>query len=353
MFVAIIIIFLLCVSFSFIEENMKRRDTLLLFMVIGLIMIVIAGIRVPGETPDSENYENNYYSITSLDSDDYLQEISFVYISYFLNVLGLSVNALFFAYALLSVPLRLTAIWKMSKLPILTLSIYISFYYQLHDLVQIRCAVASALFLLAVYYQTENNRKAALAFILLGTLFHYSALAGLIILLLNNKELNTWWQTGLYLVIPVAIIFYAAGLDIATMIPDELGGNRLKLYKSLKEYGIEGDLEGVAIYKNPMVLTNVCLYFFCLFFHKTLTEQCKYVPILLKIMAIAFLCRLTLDNISSVVSSRLFEYFDVVSIFLWTAVIYAFSPVNIGKIFTHTVSTARLLYSVLIYTLQL
>ena len=315
-------------------------------------MIIIAGTRGPFDTPDSYEYEEAFNAIRSLDSS-ILMEPSFIYISYFLDTLGLGLNTLFFIYAFLSIPIRLGAIWKMSKLPLLTLSIYISFYYQLHDLIQIRCAVASALFLYAVYYYAEGKRLIAILFILLGAIFHYSALAGLVIFLFSNKELNIWWQCILYLVIPICFIFYFAGLDITSLIPEQLWGDRFVKYRTLKELGREGVLEGVAPYKNIMILINIVLFYVSLYYHKVLTLNYKYVPLLLKILAFAFICRLTMDNISSVLSSRLFEYFDIVSIFLWTAIIYAFSPVYMGKIATNIVSTGRILFSIFIYTLHL
>lgn len=352
MALAILTIFTICMSLSFVEERMKRRDILLVIMLIGIVMIIIAGTRGPKDTPDSYEYEEAFNSIHSLDSS-ILMEPSFIYISYFLNTLGLGLNALFFVYAFLSIPIRIGAIWKMSKLPLLTLSIYISFYYQLHDLIQIRCAVASALFLYAVYYCAEGKRLIATLFILCGAIFHYSALAGFAIFLFGNKELSIWWQCILYLVIPICFIFYFAGLDITYLIPEQLLGDRFEKYRALKEWGKEGILEGVAAHKNYMILINIVLYYGSLYFHKVLTQNYKYVPILLKILALAFICRLTLDNISSVLASRLFEYFDIISIFLWTAVIYAFIPVYMGKIATNIVSTGRILFSIFIYTLHL
>jgi len=353
MALAILTIFAICMSLSFMEERMKARDVFLVMMLIGIVMIIIAGTRGPEDTPDSQEYENTFNSIRSLDGSKINMEPSFIYISYLLNTLGLGLNALFFTYAFLSIPIRLGAIWKMSKLPLLTLSIYISFYYQLHDLVQIRCAVASSLFLFAVYYCAENKRLTAMYFILVGAIFHYSALAGFAIFFFSNKELNIWWQTILYLIVPVCFIFYFAGLDLTYLVPDQLGGDRLETYRSLKEWGQEGDLEGVAAHKNFLILINIVMYYGALYYHKVLTQNYKYVPILLKILAFAFFCRLTLDGISSVLASRLFEYFDVVSIFLWTAVIYAFIPVYIGKIATNIVSTGRVLFSIFIYTLHL
>ena len=150
---------------------------------IGVTMVVIAGSRSPYDTPDSDNYELMYYSVNSL--DDLIREPSFVYLSYYLNTFGFGINALFFAYAIMSVPLRLEAICKLSPLPILTLSIYISYFYQLHDLMQMRTAVASSLFLFAIYFRAEKRFWPTLWCILIGFLFHYSALARLPVSLLG------------------------------------------------------------------------------------------------------------------------------------------------------------------------
>ena len=352
MLIAIVFIFFVCLFFSLFEENMKKRDKLLVMAAVGIIMIVIAGTRGVFDTPDSDNYEEMFDETTTVD-DEGMREPSFSIISYYLNLFGFGVNALFFVYAMLSVPLRIGAIWKLSKLPLLTLSIYISFYYQLHDLVQIRCAVASAAFLMAIYHHLEQRNKVALVWILIGIFFHYSAVAGLLIFLFNNKPLERRHIIFLLGVLLFGIAFFFSGLDFSVFVPEQFGGDRMQVYRQLKENGLEGDLEGLVFYRNPMVLTNIMLYLGCIYFHKPLTEHYKYLPFMLKMMAMAFFFLLTMTNISSVVSSRLFEYFDVVSIFLWTAVIHAFRPVFAGRVVVHLLSTARLLYSVLIYTLHL
>ena len=315
-------------------------------------MIMIAGFRVAGVTPDSEAYESMYYS-GSKSITDKLTEPSFLFIRDILLSYHLGINALFFVYALISVPLRLTAIWKLSSLPLLTLCMYISHYYLLHDVVQMRCAVASALFLLALYYRLEHKNRIALLCIFCGWLFHYSALVGLIIFLLDNKPLKQWHGVIMYLIIPLGIVFSVSGWDIAQFVPTELGGDKLQMYRELKDKGIEGELEGIPFYRDPAILLNICLYYGCVFYRQTLSECNKYFPMLLKIMGIAFICKFTLGNLSSVLASRLFEYFDVVSIFLWTMAVYAFYPQIVGKILVNLASTVRFLTGVLIFVLGL
>lgn len=351
MFIAIIVIFAICISFSFVEEQIKERDKIVLFFLIGIGMILIAGTRDIYDTPDSDNYERMFYSAKTLDS--VIREPSFTFIAYYLKELGLGINALFFTYAIMSIPLRLHIIWKMSSMPLITLAIYISHYYQLHDLMQIRAAVASALFLFAVYYRVEKNNKYAVLCLLVGTLFHYSALAGFIIFMFSSKPLKKYQEIILYSIVPLCMIFYFAGFDLGSFIPDEWGGNRLAVYRQLKDKGIEDEQAGWIFYKNPIVITNICMYYGCLIYHKFLTDYDKYLPIMIKIMAFAFFCMLTLENISSVLASRLNEYFEIVSIFMWTTAIYAFTPQLYGKIIINFVSSARCFACILVYTLGL
>ncbi len=335
-------------AFALIEENMQRKDVLMIMGIIGIVMIITAGTRSPYDTPDSDNYEIMYYSINSL--DDTIREPSMVYISYYLKALGFGINALFFTYAFLSIPLRLGAICKLSPLPILTLSIYISYFYQLHDLMQIRCAVASSLFLFAIYFRTEKRWWWAILCILLGFLFHYSAITGLVIFFFSNKELKKWQRIVLAAVVPLGLLFYFFGFDYSIFIPDELGGDRLAAYRELKDKGKEDDLSWV-FYKSPVFMLNVILYYGCLLYYNALSMSYKYVPIMLKTMAFAFICMLTLGTLSAVLASRLYEYFAIVSIFLWTAAAYAFRPLNYGKILINSVIVVQCLANVFIYTL--
>ena len=352
MLIALILLFLTCMTASFYEERLLQRDKVVIYLLLGVVMILIAGFRETGVTPDSEAYESMYYS-GGKSLTDKLVEPTFIFFRDFLQSFDLGINALFFVYAILSVPLRLTAIWKISNMPLLTLSIYISYYYQLHDVVQMRCAVASALFLLALYYRLEHKNYYSLLCIVCGWLFHYSAIAGLIIFLIDNKPMKQWHSVILYLIVPLGIIFSFSGWDIGQFIPTELGGDKLQMYRELKDKGIEGELEGIPFYKDPAILLNICLFYGCIVYRQLLSESNKYFPMLLKIMGVAFICKFTLGNLSSVLASRLFEYFDVVSIFLWTMAVYAFYPVIVGKAIVSFASTVRFATSMLVFVLGL
>jgi hypothetical protein len=165
--------------------------------------------------------------------------------------------------------------------------------------------------------------------------------------------MKQWHSVILYLIVPLGIIFSFSGWDIGQFIPTELGGDKLQMYRELKDKGIEGELEGIPFYKDPAILLNICLFYGCIFYRQLLSESNKYFPMLLKIMGVAFICKFTLGNLSSVLASRLFEYFDVVSIFLWTMAVYAFYPVIVGKAIVSFASTVRFATSMLVFVLGL
>jgi hypothetical protein len=351
MVIALVLLFVMAASLSFIEDRISDRDKKLLYILLGIAMILIAGLREVGSTPDSIDYERMFYG----KSDKILEaatEPSFAIISSFLNSFSLGVNSLFTTYALISIPIHLSVFWKLSKMPLLTLTVYISYYYMMHDMVQIRCSVASAFFLWAIFFYVEEKKKHALACILTGIFFHYSATVGLLLFIARNK-IPDWQKYLLYLIVPIGLVAYFTNLDIFYLVPDEFGGAKLEAYRRLKDKGLEEMQAGIHFEGNPLIWLNIILYYACIFYKDYLTKYCKYVPIAIKIQAFAFCCLFFIKGFSMVVGNRLNDYFSVASIILWTASVYAFYPRIIGKIVNNLVSAVRFVASMLIYALSL
>ena len=351
MVIALVLLFLLTMFLSLIEERLSERDKLMFFIMLGMIMILIAGLREVGSTPDSQDYEDMYYGKTNKILEA-ATEPSFAIISSILNALSLGTNALFLTYAFISISIHLSAFWKMTKMPLMMLTVYISYYYMMHDMVQIRAAVASGLFIWAIYFYVEEKKKYALICILTGIFVHYSATVGLLLFLLKEKMPN-WQKAILYLVVPIGIVAYFMNLDISYLVPDELGGAKLAAYRNLKDKGIEEQQAGIRFEGNPLIWANIILYYASIFYKDHLTKYCKYVPFAIKVQAIGFCCLFFLHGVSAVLGNRLNDYFSVASIILWTASVYAFYPLIMGKIVNSFVSAVRFVASMLIYALSL
>ena len=351
MVISLILLFFICLSLSFFEERLSDREKLIAYYVLGAMMILIAGLREVGSTPDSLSYEEMFYAKEG-DLMVLLREPSFSMIVDLLRSFSLGVNALFFTYAILSIPLHLAVFWKMSKLPLLTLTIYISYYYMMHDMVQIRCAVASALFLWAIYWYLEKKRLYALAFILMGTFFHFSAAAGLVLFVLSNR-FPTWQRVALCALVPIGLVVYFTHFDISSFIPDEWGGLKLMRYRQMRDKGIEDDQQGWKLQINILIWLNILLYYLSIYYHDYLVKKFKYVTIAIKLQAVGFCFLFFAYNISKVLGNRMNDYFSVVSVLLWTASFYLFRPKLFSKILNNAISTVRFITSMLGYALSL
>jgi hypothetical protein len=351
MVLSLVLLFVSCLFLSFFEERLKHRDKVILYVLLGLGMICIAGLRAVGSTPDTESYELMYYQKSNIILAK-ATEPTFELISSILRSMSLGVNALFFAYAIISVPIHLAAFWKISKMPFITLTIYVSYYYMMHEMVQIRAGVAAGLFLLAIYYYVEKKKAIAFAFILLGTTFHYSAAAGLVIFFLRDR-LPAWQKIFLYAIIPVGLIVYFTHVDISYVIPDKLIGTKLALYREMRDKGIEDEQAGWQLEMNVIIWMNIVLYYASIFYNEYLMKHCKYVNVSIKIQAIAFIFLLYLNGVSKVLGNRMYDYLSIANIILWTASVYAFAPRMLSKIISNTISAIRFFASMVAYALSL
>ena len=125
MIISLALLFVICMTSSFFEERLLQRDKVILYVLFGIAMVLITGLREVGVTPDSDAYEIMYTGGGNVLLEE-LMEPSFTFIANILNSFSLGINALFITYALISIGLHLPILWKMSRLPLVTLTIYIS-----------------------------------------------------------------------------------------------------------------------------------------------------------------------------------------------------------------------------------
>ena len=351
MVVSLVLIFITCLSLSFFEDRLSDRDKKVIYAFLGIAMIMIAGMREVGSTPDTETYEEMYYAKEG-SLIELLTEPSFYIISNFLHSFSLEVGGLFMAYAIISVPIHLTALWKLSRVPFLTLTLYISYYYMMHEMVQMRAGVAAGLFLWAIYFYVNQKKPYTLLFILLGTFFHYSAIVGLVIFFLGN-DFPKWQKYILYAIVPVGMVVYFTQIDIFSIVPDEWGGLKLMKYRTMREKGVEDELAGWKFEINILIWMRIVLYYCCIYYHDYLVKHFKYTSVAIKLQGVGFCFLFFVNSLSMVVGNRMNDYFSVASILLWTASIYAFYPRLVGKIIINIISTVRFVTSMLGYALSL
>ena len=350
MVISLALLFIACMISSFFEERLLHRDKVILYFIFGVAMILIAGLRKVGATPDSIEYETMYYGGNAV--LEKLTEPTFSLFVSILRPLSLGVNALFITYAFISIAIHLPVFWKLSRLPLLMLTIYISYYFMMQEMVQMRAGVAAGLFLWAIYYYVEKRKVAALICIVIGIFFHYSAAAGLVLFLMSDK-LPQWQKVILYLIIPIGLVAYIAELDLSLLVPEEFGGGKLATYRQLKDKGIEDELAGWPLRNNILIWMNMVLYTCCIYYSEYLSKYCKYTVIAIKLQAVGFCFLFFANGVSAVLGNRMNDYFSIANIILWTASVYAFYPRIVGLSISNFISSFRFVASIIAYALAL
>ena len=336
----ILAIFITTAILCYIDGYIKKYKIPLYFLI-GLILILIAGLREVGIDPDSENYEYTFHNYFKSNSEDVI-EPSFLAISYLLNFVTDNVHALFLLYALLGVTLKLYAFKKASHFYFLPPLCYISFYFILHELTQIRAGIVSGIFLIAILLISAEEKKKAFVLLLVGAMFHYSALTLLPVLFLNNHPLGKKGTIFLLLAIPFGYLAYYSGGSILMNPSLPFIGNKLAIYQAAFEKGKM--TVGINIF-DPLHLFSVILYCYLLFFKDTLTKLCTYFPILLKTSAIGLSLYSALAFLP-VLALRTSQLYCVVNILLFSYIAYTFKQRWIGISIVILLSAIQLYVSI-------
>ena len=128
------------ISFFLPQERLYKS---ILFFVLGFILILIAGFRSEEVVRDYVNYVTYFH-----DRDFLAVEPAFVVISKIIySLIGPYPIYLFLLFAILGVSFKLIAIKQLTEQWFLSLVIYLSNFFILHEMTQIRAGIASSFLL--------------------------------------------------------------------------------------------------------------------------------------------------------------------------------------------------------------
>lgn len=317
-------VLLITIILCYLEDYIKRYRSFL-YILMGFVMVLIAGLREIGLDPDSENYEysfQHYYQSSEMG----MVEPSFTLISAVLNVFTDNVHLLFLVYAFLGVTIKLYAFKKNLQCIFVPLMLYISFYFVLHEMTQIRAGVVSALFLLAVYYIAKKEKRKALLLIIVGSFFHYSSLALLPILMFGNKNFNRKENIMIALLIPLSYLIYFGGISMLLNTDIPLIGNKLAIYQQAME---KGKMTVNINVFDPVHLVSVMLFYYTLYFRKTITAFNENYNVVIKIVALGLFLHTSLAFLP-VLALRISQLYCIINIFLFSGIVYTFKQKWMG-----------------------
>ncbi len=307
---------------SFINKE-RESYTQYIYFILGVLLITVAAFRPIGIDRDSLNYENLYRN-----NDSQLVELTFIWISNFVKRFFDDSRVLFVIYAILGVGIKLYAFPKLSKDLFLCLIVYLSNYYLLHDMTQIRAGVASGIFLLAMFYLASGKKIVYLLCTLIAILFHYSAIVLLPLIFLDNKPLSKRKRYLLISFVPFSYMIYFLNLNLVMILPVPYLQEKLEVYQRLNEKGILGDDINVF---NVLFLIRVVVYLLLLYKYELISTYNRYSSLLLKVMGVSIVSFIVFYSLP-VVSFRISEMLGIVDVILYVSIFYVFKPRYLSNI---------------------
>ncbi len=174
----------------FINKKISLSPTTIFLIIIGVVLILIAGFRPIGIDHDSLNYISILH--VSLSEANFIDKEPSFWIINEINKFLFSgnVQTFFLIYAILGVTIKIIAIRRLSSSPPLSIYLYICLYFILLEMTQIRAGVATGIFLLAIPDIYNRNFKNYFLKTAIAMTFHYSAVIMLFLYFINSEKIN-------------------------------------------------------------------------------------------------------------------------------------------------------------------
>jgi hypothetical protein len=296
--------------------------------IIAFMLVCLAGLR-GNITADYDNYVTSFEGIKSFGQyfeNPFLLEPSFYIATLFFKSLGLaSPVGVFFTYSIIAVSLKMNAVFKISVIPLLSILVYFSHFYFLHEATQIRAGIAIGLFLNAIPYIGSNKKK---YFLLIGIafLFHYSSVIYLPVYFIRTRQIKLTFAL-LCLICPV-LLFYA-GLDAISLIlklPLGFISAKVQVFVDGQQAGLFG--QNLHVF-NVQVLLNIFLIVLLLTFQQRLLSVSSFVSVFIRLLLIGHILYFLFARVPAI-TWRLSEMFMAINVLAFPLLAFIFNKKWIG-----------------------
>ncbi len=331
------------VVLAFAEDYIKDIYKALILIAYVLIFIYLAATKNVINTADAANYEQMFFDYDT-EFIEITTEPSFRLISRFVTWVGGTISMVFFIYALISIPLKIWTLNRLTPYIFTALIIYTPVYMELHDLVQIRMAAAAAFLLSSIIPISKKKYLLAFGLIFCGIMFHYSSVIYLPFLLIGNRKLNLVGRIIVGTSIPIGFVMYFLNMDFFSLIPDFMAVGKLDYYKDSSSVGIWDEM--IAPYRNIYFMSKCVLLYLCLYFYDSIVKENAYAPLAINIYAFGMFFLLVFATIP-VLSGRVSDLCGVIDCIVFTYLIYFIRPRYLARVGVMLVGTYMLLYNLL------
>lgn len=188
---------------------LKQYLTFILLLILSLLI----GLRILGPDSDFLSYLNFYEQLShGYSFSDTRLEYGFVIFSYLFKVVfNLSIHTMLVFLAFFSLTIKYFIIQKNKNIVLISF-LYIISISLLHEMTQIRAAIAISFVLLSLYFKSQERHYLSVFLFFMSILFHYSMMFFLLVLLVPNDWLvkgeirvSVWF---LYAVLAAVVCYF-------------------------------------------------------------------------------------------------------------------------------------------------
>lgn len=221
-YIILLLILILCCCF---ENNRK-------FFYFGIVLLfIVAVMRGSDVDRDYETYISIYQYL--IKGEPYTIEPTYILFTYMSHVLTGSPFLIFTIYAFIGLYYKSKYIRYFSPYICLSLLLYYSNFYFVHELTQIRIGAASAIGFFALKYLVENDKRKFVILIFISALFHFSMVVLLVALLFDKKKINSYFILTIYFLIVASytlIFLNISPLRLLQYIPISVLQEKIAIY---------------------------------------------------------------------------------------------------------------------------
>ncbi len=307
-------------SLQSIFNNNNPGNSKLFFVLIGITIFVVAAFRGDIDR-DHQNYINIYGYI--LNGQNYLIEPMFYIFTFISNSLINSYQLLFVFFAVLGVGAKLYTINKLSYLPLASLLVYFSNYYFLHEMTQIRVGVAVAICFLSIPVLLNKKYMTFCIYIGVATLFHYSSILFLVLILIPKSALSIKEIMIYLLILLLGYVLYQANIGFAKIfsyIPIDVVRQKFLSYSEKTDANLVTSVNVFSVFQLIKIF-SVC--FITYHFYKNKPTPVE--SVLLRLYIFSIISWVILFDIPAF-AIRISEFFGFSEVFILPYILRVFKP---------------------------
>lgn len=337
----VILLFVFVAVLAFVETEKKDGALRWVYVAVGLSMVLICGFKPYGSVADIDNY----LSMAEGTWGDDLVEPTFIVIAAVAKGLLGGAYAIFIIYACIGIPLKLWAISRIETYWFYPMLVWLSYFFLLQDLTQVRASLATAWFLVGLVYLLKGHRRAYLLSITCASFFHISSLVLFPLVLLGNGRLTRWWKCVLMAVPMVGFAMGVLHFNFLMAFPIPFVQEKLELYEQLRDAGTM-EMDTINIF-NLIYLLKMAIFYFLLWKYDVVRACGRETALLLKVFALSLLSFSAL-SFMPVLAFRISDLFGFVELLLFPCLIYTVRPRWVGKLLLTAFLFIQLTYNIFV-----